>query len=158
MLIRKAKISDIPELSKLVASIIGSTSYYTKEARREEIKKHNTEALRQMLKEPKYYYCFVGINDRKIIGFSIGRNEAGVYWGDWFGVMKNYRRKGIAEVILQYRNQVLKKEKIHKIWSDTRSVNKESIALLKKMGHRKIGFFRNGWYKQDFFLWEKDLK
>ena len=157
MEIRRTKFSDIPNLSELTRRIIATTPYYSALARKEEIKKHDARALRQMLGEPKYYYCFVGLEDGKIVSFSIGRNEAGVYWGDWFGVMKNYRRRGFALAILKYRNQVLKKEKIHKIWSDTRSVNKESIALLGKMGHRKLGFFRNGWYKQDFFLWEKDL-
>ncbi len=110
-----------------------------------------------MLREPKYYYCFVALEYGNIIGFTIGRNEAGVYWGDWVGVSSVYRRKGVAKSLLKFRNKVLKEKGVHKVWSDTRSDNKESISLLRKMGHKKLGFFKNGWYGQDFFLWEKDL-
>lgn len=157
MEIRRAKPSDIPKLSRLARMVIAETPYYSAHARKEEIKKHNAVALWGMLREPKYYYCFVAREKKEITGFVIGRNEAGVFWGDWVGVAKRARRTGTAQALLTKLEEALKKNKVHKIWSDSRSDNKESISLLRKLGYRKLGFFKNGWYQQDFFLWEKDL-
>ena len=53
--------------------------------------------------------------------------------------------------------EILREKGVHKIWCDTRTNNKESISLLRKLKYRKLGTFRNGWYKEDFFLWEKNL-
>ena len=157
MKIRYAKFSDITELSELIKSVVSNTSYYTPNAQKEEIRKHNSEALKQYLKESKYYLCLVALETQNIVGFAIGRNEAGVFWADWIGVHKDFRRKGIAQSLMEDWEKKLRQKRVHKIWCDTRTSNKQSISLLSKLGYRKLGIFKNGWYKQDFILWEKDL-
>ena len=158
MNIRLAKLRDVPKLSKLVYSIIKNTPYYTLKARKEEIRKHNDRALKQYLSDKKYYVCLIALENKEITGFTIGRNEAGVFWADWVGVRKDARRRGVAEaLIIEWENR-LKRSGVHKIWCDTRTSNEESISLLKKLHYRKLALFKNGWYKQDFFLWEKNLK
>lgn len=157
MKIRYAKPKDALELSKLMRSVISATKYYSTEARAEEVRKHNSRTLKQYLLDKKYYSCLVATEENKIIGFAIGRNEAGVFWADWVGVRKDTRRKGIAEALMREWERRLWQKGVHKIWCDTRTSNKESISLLLKLHYKKLGTFRNGWYKQDFFLWEKDL-
>ena len=158
MIIRRANPKDIPKLSLLMSLIIATTEYYSKEAQKEEIKKHDARALKQYLSDRKYYHCLVAVDRKEIVGFAIGRNEAGVFWGDWLGVRRDNRRKGVGKALMKKWEKYLKQRRVHKIWCDTRTSNKESNDLLKKLHYRKLGIFRNGWYKQDFFLWEKDLE
>ena len=157
MKIRHANIKDVPALSKLIKSVIYSTSYYTRSAKKEETRKHNSLALKDYLSDKKYYTLLLALRDKNILGFAIGRNEAGVFWADWVGIQKNMRRKGIAESLMKEWEKRLGKEGVHKIWCDTRTSNKESNNLLLKLKYKKLGLFNNGWYKQNFFLWEKDL-
>lgn len=158
MIFRLANLRDVPRLANLIKDIIGSTPYYTNRAKREEIKKHNKIALRQYLRDKKYYVCLVALDKKKLVGFVIGRNEAGVFWLDWVGVHRDLRRRKVAETLMKTIEYKVKKMGVHKIWCDTRDINKESIPLIKKLKYRKLGHFRNGWYKQNFLLWEKDLK
>lgn len=157
MIIRHTKLSDIPELSRLIRSIIDTTPFYSPKARSEEKKKHNRSELKHYLKDKKYYTCFVATINNKPIGFAIGRNEAGVFWADWVGVSKEARQKGIAESLMKRWERYLKQKGVHKIWCDTRTSNYKSVSLLQKLNYKKLGTFKNGWYKQDFFLWEKNL-
>ena len=158
MKIRAAKLPDVPALAMLMGTVIGGTPYYTARARREEIRKHNKQALKQYLLDKKYYTCLVTVEGKEIIGFVIGRNEAGVFWLDWIGVHKDFRGRKVARTLLREVEKKIKQQNVHKIWCDTRDTNKESISLLLKLNYKKLGIFRNGWYKQDFLLWEKDLK
>jgi ribosomal protein S18 acetylase RimI-like enzyme len=157
MKIRKARKSDIKSLSKFISSVIKATPYYTEEAKKEEVRKHNSRALVEYLKDSKYYLCLIATESHAINGFAIGRNEAGVFWFDWLGIKSDSRRKGVGESLMREVEKYSKKSEVHKIWCDTRTTNKESISLLRKLKYRKLGKFENGWYKQDFFLWEKGL-
>ncbi len=158
MKIRQAKLSDIVALATLMRVVIGNTPYYTAQACREEIKKHNKQALKQYLSDKKYYTCIVALEEKEIIGFVIGRNEAGVFWLDWVGVHKDFRGRKVARILLREIEKKIKQQGVHKIWCDTRDTNKESISLISKLNYKKLGIFRNGWYKQDFLLWEKDIQ
>ena len=157
MKIRRANQNDATSLAKLIREIISTTPHYSEKAQREEARKHNSSALTQYLSDRKYYVCFVAEEDGKIIGFIIGRNEAGVFWADWLGVNKNIRRKGVGESLMMKLESSLYKKGVHKIWCDTRTTNKEALNLLSKLDYKKLSVFKNGWYKQDFFLWEKDV-
>ena len=157
MKIREARLKDALPLAKLIRSVIASTPYYSPEAQKEEIKKHDKSKLKEYLSDRKYYTCLIAEEDKKITGFVIGRNEAGVFWLDWIGVHRVFRGKHIAESLMKKLEKLIKPKGVHKIWCDTRNTNKESISLLKKLKYKKLGFFQNGWYKQDFFLWEKDI-
>jgi len=157
MIFRTATPRDIPRLANLIKDVIGSTPYYTNKAKKEEIKKHNKLSLKQYLREKKYYLCMVALEKKKLVGFVIGRNEAGVFWLDWVGVHRDMRRRKVAETLMKTIEYKVKKMGVHKIWLDTRDTNKEAMPLFKKMNYKKLGYFKNGWYKQHFFLWEKDL-
>ena len=158
MKVRHAKLLDIPALATLIRSVINATPYYTAKAHREEVRKHNKQTLKQYLLDRKYYTCLIALEGKEIVGFVIGRNEAGVFWLDWIGVRKDFRRKKIAETLLEEMERKIRRKGVHKIWCDTRNTNKESISLITKLNYKKLGIFKNGWYNQDFLLWEKDIK
>ncbi len=157
MKIRRATPKDARKLSQFIRPIIDTTSYYSPHARAEEVKKHGLRALAESLADTKYYMCFLALEEKEIVGFVLGRNESGVFWGDWIGVKKNSRRLGVAEALMKEIEKRLADAGAHKIWCDTRTTNTAAVTLLKKFKYKKLGTFKNGWYKQDFFLWEKDL-
>lgn len=80
-----------------------------------------------------------------------------MFWSDWGIVHPLYRRTGVSRALMTFLEKKLKKEGIHKIWCDSRTTNKESIAALGKLGFKKIVTIKNHWYRQDFILWQKLL-
>lgn len=157
MKIRELRSKDFLNLSKLVRKIIKDTPYYSKEAKSKEIKKYSPAAIKDYFSDKKYYTCLVAEEKNELVGFVIGRNEDGVFWPDWLGIEKSMRQKGIAKELMAKLESKLADKSVHKVWCDTRTNNKESNRLLLRLGYKKLGKFRNGWHKQDFFLWEKDL-
>ena len=148
------KKNEINEFSEKVKEIILSTPYYSKIAKREEIKKYKVSELRKKLKDKDKIYL-VAKTDNKIIGFLNGYFDCETFWVEWAGVEKNSRRKGIAINLNKFLENNLKKSNIHKIWCDCRTNNKESINLLKKLKFKKIALVKRHWYKHDFYLWYK---
>jgi ribosomal protein S18 acetylase RimI-like enzyme len=146
----------LEEYSKFVAKIIFNIPYYSNLSKKEEIKKFSSLNLRKNIKDKnKLYIC--AIEDKKIIGFVCGYFDAGTFWIDWIGISQRFRNKGVAENLENYLEKILRKSKIHKIWCDSRTNNKEVINLFKKLGFRKITKISKHWYKLDFYLWEKLL-
>ena len=150
------KRSDIKQSLHLIQKIIDKTFYYSKLARKKEVERFSPAIVQKELKDKSSLFL-VAKDKRKIIGVLNGYYEAGMFWIDWIVVDFKFRRNKIAESLVNYLEKKLKKEKIHKIWCDCRTVNKESIALLKKLEFKRIIKIKEHWYKQDFYLWQKRL-
>ena len=90
----------------------------------------------------------------KVVGFAFGDINAGMFHMIWIGVDSKYRKLGIAEWLVK-KIELWVKGKVHKIWFDTRTNNKESIALFQKLKYKKAATFRKHYYGQDFHIWEK---
>jgi ribosomal protein S18 acetylase RimI-like enzyme len=147
----------ILEYSKLVSNIISSIPYYSKLAKKDEIKKFSALNLRKNLQEKSKLYLYV-IEKNKIAGFICGYFDAGTFWLEWVGVDKKFRNKDLASLMISHLIKQLKGKRVHKIWCDSRTNNKEIIGLFKKLGFRRITKIKNHWYKLDFYLWEKIIK
>jgi len=145
---------EIGELSDFVRKIISDTSYYNQIAKTEESKKFEPEKIRLKIKENANMYI-VAKQNGKIVGFCEGYFDAGTFRAEWMGVQKTFRNKGIAEKLIVFLEKELNKYSVHKIWGDSRTNNKESAALLKKLGYEKIAMLEKQWYGQDFYLWQK---
>lgn len=156
MKITPLKRVDIKQTSQLLKKIINRTFYYSKLARKKELEKFNPAIIRKEFKDKNNLFL-VAKNKEKIIGVLNGYYEAGMFWADWLVVDSKFRRSEVAESLMDYLEEKFKKEKVHKIWCDCRTVNKESIALLKKLKFKKIVKIDKHWYKQDFYLWQKYL-
>ena len=154
MKIEFLKEKDINNLSNLAKRIIYRTSYYSPLSKKEESKKFYPNNLKSKLKSKENLYL-IAKERNKIIGFLSGHYDVDTFWLDWIGIDKKFRRRGIS-VQLYYRlERKLKKSKVHKIWGDSRTNNKESIPLLTKLKFKKITLIKKHWYKHDFYLWEK---
>lgn len=147
------KEKDIGELSKLAKKVISEIPYYSKNAKKHELKKFEAKTLKQKIKDKNNRYIITKINN-KPVGFCYGYFDAGTFWLEWIGVDKEFRRKGIATSMIRFiLNKI--RPRVHKIWNDTRANNKEAAALFKKLKFEKVTQIKNHWYKQDFCLWQK---
>jgi len=144
------------QISNFVQGIVNKTFYYSKSARSKEIKKFSPLAVKKDLKDKNKLFL-IAKDDNRIAGVLNGYYEAGMFWIDWIVVGSSFRRNGVAKSLMNYLEKKLKREKIHKIWCDCRTTNKESISLLKKLKFKKIAKIKRHWYKQDFYLWQKYL-
>jgi len=147
---------DVKEFSELALQIISQTTYYSPLALETEMKKFIPLVILEKLKDKNYLFCVLK-NQNKILGFSSGYFDLGTFWIDWIGSAPSFRRSGVASQLLAFQEKYLQTQGVHKIWFDTRTENKESLALFEKLGFRKICFLEKHWYEQDFYLWEKFL-
>lgn len=154
--VRKAKKGDVGELASLIEEVIDNTHYYNAVARKQEIARFSPSIIRQYLLSPDAL-VYVAEDKNNIVGFRIGTIYAGVYWSEWGGVKQASRKKGISKKLFLGIEEELKKLKVHKMWCDSRTSNKESVHSLKKAGFKKVGVLANHWWKHDFYIWEKTL-
>ena len=154
MKISKIDKKDIIKFSNLAQEVIINTPYYNKLAKENEIKKYNQENSKIRLNDPMFL-DIAAKGKNKIEGFCSGYYYAGTFWIDWIGVSKKSRKKGLATQILNFLESYLLNYGVHKIWFDTRTDNKESNSLFKKLRYKKIVLLKNHWYNQDFYLWYK---
>ena len=150
------KRADIKQASYFIQEIINRTFYYSKKARKEEIKKFSPLTIQKKLKNRSNLFLIAKERD-KIIGMLDGYYDAGLFWADWLAIDPSKRRLGIGLALINFLERKLRKEKIHKIWCDCRISNKESKALLRKLNFEKITTIKKHWYNQDFILWQKSL-
>ncbi len=148
------RTNEVKELSNLAKGVILGVPYYSKEAKKQEIKEFGAERLKRKIGDKSNLYVLAKENS-KVIGFCYGYFEAGIFWLDWIGVDKEFRRKGIATCMIRFVENRLKRRRIHKIWNDSRTNNKEAVELFKKLGFKRLVSIRKHWYKQDFYLWQK---
>ncbi|MFP4568091.1 MAG: GNAT family N-acetyltransferase [Candidatus Woesearchaeota archaeon] len=154
MEIKNLSVKEIKAYSNLARKVISSSSYYTEDARSEEIKKFSEESLQEKIKDESNFFVFIEDNG-EVVAFFSGYFDAGTFWASWLGVDFNYRNKGFGKRILIYVERELKRRGIHKVWFDTLVNNVEIINLVEMLGFKKVTRINNHWYKQDFYLWEK---
>lgn len=153
LIINPLNEKDVKEFSKLATEVISKTPYYSQNAKKHELKKFEVKCLKQKIKDKNNCYVTAKVNN-KIVGFCYGYFDAGTFWLEWIGVGKEFRRKGIATSMIMFAHKKLK-SRVHKIWNDSRSNNKEAVAFFKKLKFEKVAHIKNHWYKQDFCLWQK---
>ena len=147
---------DTEAASQFMQKIIEEVPYYTPEAKQSQKDLYAKDAIENNLKRASHPYVIAKIGD-SIVGLCDGWGDAGVFWIDWVGVGKEYRRQNIAEKIIKRLEEYTKEHQYHKIWCDTRTNNTESIGLMEKLGYARVGLLKDYWYHLDFYLWDKDL-
>ncbi|MBI4137859.1 MAG: GNAT family N-acetyltransferase [Candidatus Sungbacteria bacterium] len=150
------KTGNINEYSRLARRIIQGTPYYSEAAKKNEMSSFALPLLEERLKK-KENVLLVAKEKTAMAGFCCGYIDGKVFWLDWIGVDGKFRGRGAAAQLIEFLEAFLRKRNVHKVWCDTRINNKESIALIKKFGYRKIAFLKNHWSGLDYFLWEKFL-
>lgn len=154
--IERLKSGDVNNFSRMAKKVINRTPYYSEEAKRGELARFEPKRIRSKLNDKNCLYL-VAKDGNKIVGFDHGYHDSGTFYAEWLGVEENSRRKGIAKKLIAVRERLLKNSGVHKIWADTRTNNREAIALYRKLGYQKTATLKKHWYEQDFYLWHKFL-
>ena len=142
------------ELSNVIAAVIQAIPYYNDTAKQDEIQKFTAGKLQVKIGEDTYA-VIVAYADNEIAGFCLSRFDDYTVWLEWFGVVQEQRRKGIANLLLNALAETLAPRQCHKIWCDCCTENKAAIHILTAHGYRQLVTVSNHWYGQDFILWEK---
>lgn len=155
--ISKLKEPDVPAYYKLIRRVILGTPYYSKWAKKEESTGYTLAWLKVGIKDKNRKLFLIAKDDNKAVGFLFGVVGTGMLHLYWAGVDPKYRKQGIASQLMRKAEQWAK-GKVHKIWFDTRTTNRESIPLAKKLKYHKAAILRKHYYGQDFYIWEKSVK
>lgn len=154
VLLRKAELNDF---QRATSSVISRCNYYTKRGKREQAAWFTKKEMLGKLKDRKNLSLILRDNG-KIIAFVNGYFEDGdVFYLLWIGVIKEARGKGAGSKILHALENKLRKLGIHRLYCHIRVNNKESLALFKSKGYRKIARLNRFWYGQDFYIYSKAM-
>ncbi len=154
MKVRLAKKTDLKSLSEFYQRVIRSNPYYSERAIKEEYRRFSFSNLSKEFSYKENIFV-VAEEGHQMIGALNGYREAGMFWADWGVAHPQHRRKGVLTAMMKFLEQKLKKEGMHKIWCDSRTINTQSKAALKKLGFKEITTIKNHWYGLDFVLWQK---
>jgi RimJ/RimL family protein N-acetyltransferase len=149
--IRFATINDCDELSNVVTTVIQNIPYYNDLSKKYEISKFQSDNLKDKIAED-IFSIILSIVDNKIVGFCLSRFDDYLVWLEWFGILKEYRGKGISKLLLTELDKTILPRKCHKVWCDCRTENTASIYILTSNGYNQLVTIPNHWYKQDFIL------
>ena len=147
---------DIPGYSNLIKSVIWNSPYYNSTAKKGEMSKNEISSIKLRSRDKNNIYL-IAKDENEPIGFLYGYYDCGTFFADWAGCRSNMRRNGVVTKLLEFLEKTLKKQKISKIWCDTRTTNNGSILLLKKLKFKKTAELKKHWYGQDLYLWYKNL-
>jgi RimJ/RimL family protein N-acetyltransferase len=140
--------------SNVIRQLISGLAYYNSRAREEELAKHTATKLLMMSSDDRDSVLLARHN-KQIIGFCLSRYDDGVIWLSWFGVVAEWRNRGVGALLLKALEKTVAPRNCHKIWCDTRVSNHISQRVLRQAGYKKIAKLRRHWYGQDFYLWQK---
>ena len=155
--IRKATDKDIPQIKKcLIDSWVDHAIHVPELLDEERMKKSNIEKYySKALNSPKTSFVIVAELDGKFAGFQRAdiqkipdffKSNKIIYLDDAY-VLPEFRRKGIATVLIKEIEKIAKKNKIKRLQGRVYTYNKSTQKLLTKLG-----------YKTPYATWDKVLK
>ena len=159
MEISRVRKGEINYFSRLAKKTIMESPYYSSKAKADYTRKFNAGHIERDMKE-KMILLLRAKDNEKIIGFMRGYFEgsisSGIFWLNWIGVDETAQRKGVANAMLNYLENILSKRyKVHKIVCVVRIGNKASTGLMKKRKYRKLAVLDKHWHKEDYTFWYK---
>jgi GNAT superfamily N-acetyltransferase len=106
--------------------------------------------------ENKNFPIFVAYDKEKMIGFVITESlDFGVAYLGWLGVLKEYRRKGIAKALLDRLESWCRDNGVHKIELETQE--KDLRKFYEEHGYTFEGTRKNSWQHLDSDMFGKEL-
>ena len=150
------KQRDARKYAALFRHVINACPYYSLEAKRDQIREHVGREFDARRAQKKNIYLAAYIAE-ELCGFCFGKEDAGTFWIEWYGVAPAFRKQGIARALVTEMGRLVRKRKIQKLWCDSRTSNRESNALLTSQRFKKVAHLRKHWYGHDFYLWVKTL-
>ena len=102
-------------------------------------------------------FKFKATEDGKLLGYILGRHEAGVIYIESIITSEAAREKGIGTLLINKAVEFGKKLGAHKIWLIT-GKNWSENAFYQKLGFQKAGDLPDFHYHTDFVIYTKAIK
>lgn len=158
--IRPLRLEKVPEFLKLFRETVNSVPDYTPRLRKLFNHKYRSAVVKKRIKDG-VAVCLAAFVDQKLAGFCWGpavkRTDDGVYWMNWIGVGRAFRRRGIARMLMGNFEDRLRTKGYHKIWMNIDPKNARSAKTFRALGFRRAAVIKNHWYRQDATLWHKEI-
>lgn len=155
ILVRRPRESELSLVRRLFLDMLREIPYYHAIAKQDEARKYSLSNLvTRVRKDRNSIVCAVN-SSGSILGFTINHFDDYTIWLEWIVVSRSARNKGVGTLLFKDLFRMSRLHGCHKVWSDCRTNNEPSKALLKKTGFKKIAEIKNHWYRQDFILWER---
>lgn len=107
----------------------------------------------------KWSYWLVAVEDDRVVGY-IG-SQSSIDESDVMNVAvhPDYRRKGIAENLINHLVEELKNRGSHALLLEVRASNAPAIALYEKLGFMQVGCRKNYYHnpREDALILRKDF-
>ena len=147
---------NIKSVSKIAKIVISKLDFYTEEAKKEELNKFSSKAIKQSLKNNACLFIAAKIKEH-IIGFMVGYVYGGVLYGDWVIVLPTFRRRSIAQFLYYDLEKIAKIRGCHQFWGLIEKNNIESLKFSQKLEMKIIAELKNFWYHLDYYLVAKSI-
>lgn len=147
--------ADLAAIAKVFLAVLRDLPYYNSRAKDREASKYKLDHLREKIADEPTSVLSAKDMEGALVGFCFNHFDDYLLWIDWFGVPSHARHRGVGRALLRGAEEVARARGCHKVWCDSRTENRPSIALLQSHGFQKIVEIPNHWYGQDFLLWQK---
>jgi len=142
------------KVAHLAIISISDLPYYNHKGKSSSISEFRIEKLEEKLVSENDK-IFVAVEENNLLGCVRNVLDEDTLFIAWIFTDYRHRNKGFAKELLNRTIEFAKEKTCHKVWCDTRTNNKESIAFFTKMGFQNIAELKNHWYGLDYYILEK---
>lgn len=116
---------------------------------------YNVDYWKELLSENKLP-VFVAFDNEEMVGYlAVESISYGVVYIGWVGVLKRYRKKGIASKLMEEIEKWSKANKFHKLELETQI--KTLLPFFEEQGFALEGVRKNSWQKLDNYMFGKSI-
>jgi len=120
------------------------------------LKRETGERLKQQVEDVNVIFL-VAEEDGEILGLAQGRTYTGTSQLGFLGVRKEFRGRGVGEILLHKFIEEARKRKTQKVWLYTSPKVLPAIKLYIKNGFIPEGYLRKHFYGSDLIIYSKFL-
>ncbi|MBL7100807.1 MAG: GNAT family N-acetyltransferase [Nanoarchaeota archaeon] len=118
---------------------------------------YNKEQYLSRLRDKKHYSIFFAVEDKKTVGYAVSYGLDDKFYIWTLAVLKEYRRKGTAEKLLQESIGAGKKFRYKKAYLKTRNIYKNMMLLALKSGFKIVRVTKKADVDQNRIWMEKGI-
>jgi ribosomal protein S18 acetylase RimI-like enzyme len=101
-------------------------------------------------------FKFKATEDGKLLGYILGKHEAGVVYVESIITSEGARERGIGTLLIKKAESFGKKLGAHRIWLVT-GIDWPENAFYLKTGFKNIGILPDLYYRKDFIIYSKTI-
>ena len=102
--------------------------------------------LRQIYRDPRSLFLGAYVRD-ELAGYLFGWNEYGVFWVEWLEVFEDFRRYGLASMLLERCEGECRRRNVHKILFSVAADEEGALKLYRRTGYRREATLRRHWLR-----------